>query len=159
MNRAYLLTGGNIGNRMDYLSKAQNLIAQFCGEIVHLSGVYETAAWGLEDQASFYNQVICIDTALEPEALLRQILAIEEQMGRIRTIKMGPRIIDIDILLIDDLVIDSPLLTVPHPFLPERKFALTPLNEIAPDLVHPVLDKTINELLNECKDPLNVYKI
>ncbi|MEX6687760.1 2-amino-4-hydroxy-6-hydroxymethyldihydropteridine diphosphokinase [Danxiaibacter flavus] len=159
MNRAYLLTGGNIGNRMDYLSRAQNLIEQFCGEIVHLSGVYETAAWGLEDQESFYNQVICIDTALEPEALMKQILAIEEQMGRIRTIKMGPRIIDIDILLIDDLIINTPLLTVPHPFLPERKFALTPLNEIAPDLVHPVLNKTISELLQECKDPLNVYKI
>lgn len=144
---------------MDYLLKAQKLIARFCGEIVHLSGVYETAAWGLQDQASFYNQVVCIETDLAPEALMQQILTIEEEMGRIRTIKMGPRIIDIDILLIDDLVIDSPLLTVPHPYLPERKFALTPLNEIAPDLVHPVLNKTISELLKECKDPLNVNKI
>ncbi len=159
MNRAYLLTGGNIGNRMDYLLKAQNLIARFCGEIVQLSGVYETAAWGLEDQASFYNQVVCIDTHLAPEPLLEQILAIEEEMGRIRTIKMGPRIIDIDILLIDGLVINTPLLTVPHPYLPDRKFALTPLNEIAAELVHPTLNKTINELLLECKDPLNVYKI
>jgi 2-amino-4-hydroxy-6-hydroxymethyldihydropteridine diphosphokinase len=144
---------------MDYLLNAQKLVARFCGEIVQLSGVYETAAWGVEDQASFYNQVICINTELEPATLMKQILTIEEEMGRIRTIKMGPRIIDIDILLIDDLVINTPLLTVPHPYLPERKFALTPLNELAPDLVHPTLNKTISELLKECKDPLNVYKI
>jgi 2-amino-4-hydroxy-6-hydroxymethyldihydropteridine diphosphokinase len=158
MNTAYLLIGGNLGNRPAYLQEAIGLIEQFCGNIVHSSSIYETAAWGVTDQPSFYNQALAVQTSLQPEALMQQLLAIEEKMGRKRTVKMGPRIIDLDILLIDGLVISSGLLTLPHPALPFRRFALLPLNEIAPAVIHPVLQKTISQLLDECADELDVQK-
>ncbi|NCI50686.1 2-amino-4-hydroxy-6-hydroxymethyldihydropteridine diphosphokinase [Sediminibacterium roseum] len=158
MHTAYLLIGGNMGNRSGYLQQATGLINEYCGNIVHYSSIYETAAWGVEDQPSFYNQALALETTLEPEALMQKLLDIEEQMGRRRTMKMGPRIIDLDILLIDELVISGRLLTLPHPALPQRRFALLPLNEIAAGIVHPVLHKTIARLLEECTDPLDVQK-
>jgi 2-amino-4-hydroxy-6-hydroxymethyldihydropteridine diphosphokinase len=158
MNTAYLLIGGNLGNRSAYLQEAIHEIEQSCGNIVHSSAIYETAAWGLTEQPNFYNQALAVQTKLTPDALMQQLLRIEEKMGRKRTIKLGPRIIDLDILLIDELVISSGLLTLPHPALPDRRFALLPLNEIAPVLVHPVLHKTIQQLLEECSDELNVQK-
>ncbi len=158
MNTAYLLIGGNLGNRSAYLQKAIELIQQICGNIVHSSAIYETAAWGVTDQPSFYNQALALETEFSPSALLHNLLAIEEQMGRKRTVKMGPRVIDLDILLFDDLVISGDLLTLPHPALPMRKFALLPLCEIAPDIIHPVLHKTICRLLDECTDTLDVQK-
>lgn len=158
MNTAYLLIGGNLGNRSAYLQKAIHEIEQSCGNIVHSSAIYETAAWGLTDQPSFYNQALAVQTELAPEELMQQLLRIEEKMGRKRTVKLGPRIIDLDILLIDGLVMSTGLLTLPHPALPDRKFALLPLNEIAPGLIHPILHKTIQQLLEECGDELNVQK-
>ena len=158
MNTAYLLIGGNLGNRTAYLQQAIQLIRESCGNIVHSSAIYETAAWGLTDQPSFYNQALAVETLLNPEALMQQLLQIEEQMGRQRTVKMGPRIIDLDILLIDQWVIASGLLTLPHPALPQRRFALLPLCEIAPALIHPVLHKSITQLLAECTDELDVQK-
>lgn len=158
MHTAYLLIGGNMGNRSGYLQQAIALINESCGNIVHSSSVYETAAWGLEEQPSFYNQALALETNLDPEALMEKLLGIEEKMGRRRVIKMGPRIIDLDILLIDDLVISSRLLTLPHPALPERRFALLPLAEIAAGIVHPVSHKTIAQLLDECPDQLDVQK-
>jgi 2-amino-4-hydroxy-6-hydroxymethyldihydropteridine diphosphokinase len=95
---------------------------------------------------------------LDPETLLERLLVIELEMGRIREEKYGPRTIDLDILMIDDIVLDSPTLTIPHPQLQNRRFALLPLNEIAPALNHPVLDKTIHELLLNCPDTLDVQK-
>jgi len=159
MKTAYLLTGGNLGNRMDYLSKAQKLTAERCGPVIAASGTYETAAWGVTDQPSFYNRLLVVETDLSPEQLMTTLLEIEEEMGRKRTISMGPRTIDLDILFIDNLVIDTALLVVPHPRLQERKFALVPLAEVAPQLIHPVLHKTMLDLLEECKDPLDVHKI
>jgi 2-amino-4-hydroxy-6-hydroxymethyldihydropteridine diphosphokinase len=158
MSTAYLLIGGNLGNRIAYLQQAIGLIQQTCGNIVHSSAIYETAAWGLTEQPSFYNQALALETSLAPEALMQQLLQIEEQMGRKRMVKMGPRIIDLDILLIDDLVISSGLLTLPHPALPFRRFALLPLCEIAPSLIHPVLHRSISQLLEECTDELDVQK-
>ncbi len=158
MNTAYLLTGGNLGNKSHYLSQAREMIEQFCGQIIHISSIYETAAWGLTDQPSFYNQALVVATQLDPASLMRELLLIEEKMGRKRVIKMGPRIIDLDILLIGDQVISTDLLTLPHPALPERRFALLPLAEIAPDLLHPVLHKSIRQLLSECTDELDVQK-
>jgi 2-amino-4-hydroxy-6-hydroxymethyldihydropteridine diphosphokinase len=158
MHTAYLLIGGNLGNRSGYLQQAIGLINETCGNIVHSSAIYETAAWGLEEQPSFYNQALALETTLEPEELMQELLRIEEKMGRKRTIKMGPRIIDLDILLIDGLVISGRLLTLPHPALPGRRFALLPLNEIATGIVHPVLKKTIGQLLEECTDELDVQK-
>jgi 2-amino-4-hydroxy-6-hydroxymethyldihydropteridine diphosphokinase len=159
MNTAYLLTGGNIGDRTHYLQLSAQLITQYCGQIITTSAIYETEAWGITNQPTFYNQVLIIKTLMQPEQLMQTILSIEEKMGRVRTIKMGPRAIDIDILLIDDRVMQTDLLTLPHPFLHERRFALTPLAEVAPQLKHPILQKTISELLLACTDKLHVNKI
>jgi 2-amino-4-hydroxy-6-hydroxymethyldihydropteridine diphosphokinase len=158
MSTAYLLIGGNLGDRSAFLQQAVDLIGRRCGNIVLSSAIYETAAWGVTDQPSFYNQAIAVETMLVPEQLMQDLLHIEEDMGRKRMVKMGPRIIDLDILLIDALVISSPLLTLPHPALPYRRFALLPLSEIAPQLLHPILHKTINQLLADCTDELDVQK-
>ena len=159
MNKAYLLTGGNLGNRLNNLEEARKLIEQRCGKIVQQSSIYETAAWGFKDQPDFYNQALGIETKLSPQALMKTILIIEEKMGRKREIKMGPRTIDIDILLFNNEIIHQSHVTIPHERLHERRFALMPLAEIAPDLIHPVLKKTIQQLLLECTDTLNVNKI
>lgn len=158
MNTAYLLIGGNLGNRYAYLQEAVHLIEQSCGNIVHSSAIYETAAWGKTDQPSFYNECLALQTELSPEQLMQKLLDIETAMGRKRTEKLGPRIIDLDILLIDSLIMSTALLQLPHPALPMRRFALLPLSEIAPELVHPILKKTIAELLADCTDELDVQK-
>jgi len=106
----------------------------------------------------FLNQALAIETTLAPSTLLQQLLAIEKTIGRMREEKYGPRIIDIDILLYNDTIQDSPSLKLPHPELPNRRFALTPLAEIAPLLIHPVVQKTITELLEICPDKLPVEK-
>lgn len=159
MNTAYLLTGGNLGNRNENLAHARQLLQEFCGNIIAASSLYETAAWGNTDQPSFLNQAIRLETSLTARQLIRRILKLEKQMGRERHEKFGPRIIDIDILLFNDEIHNYPLLKVPHPELPNRRFALMPLAEIAPYLIHPVLKKTIATLLEECKDELFVKKI
>ena len=159
MHKAYLLLGTNLGNRLAYLQQAEQLIQALCGRVISQSSMYETAAWGLTDQPSFYNKVLVIETTLLPEHLMQMLLSIEEKMGRKRTIKFGPRTIDIDILLIDQLTNNSTLLTLPHPALPQRKFALMPLAEVAATIIHPVEKKTIAQLLLTCTDTLNVQKI
>lgn len=159
MKTAFLLTGGNLGNRLQNLEQAATLIEKNCGDIQQLSSVYKTAAWGFTDQPDFYNQAIALRTLLQPDALMQALLDIEKTMGRERSFKMAPRIIDIDILLIDDLVYQSELVTIPHPHLAARRFVLTPLAEIAGNIIHPVFHKTINELLVDCKDELTVHKI
>jgi 2-amino-4-hydroxy-6-hydroxymethyldihydropteridine diphosphokinase len=159
MNTAFLLTGGNLGNRLQHLEQAAKLIKRNCGDILQLSSIYQTAAWGFTDQPDFYNQAIALQTLLDPDNLMQALLDIEKEMGRKRSFKMAPRIIDIDVLLIDDLVYNSTLVTIPHPHLAERRFVLTPLAEIAGEIIHPVFHKTINELLLDCKDELPVHKI
>jgi 2-amino-4-hydroxy-6-hydroxymethyldihydropteridine diphosphokinase len=159
MNTVFLLTGGNLGDRFFNLHHAKELIKQNCGLIVQQSALYKTAAWGFTEQPDFYNQALQLETELPAENLMKALLSIEEMMGRKRETKMGPRIIDIDILLMNDFIINSSLVTIPHPRLAERRFALTPLNEIAPNVIHPVLHKSISELLAACKDNLPVYKI
>jgi len=158
MNTAYLLTGGNLGNREENLTIARELITQHCGTIVHASSLYETAAWGKTDQPSFLNQALELQTAFKARQLIRKVLKIERTMGRTREEKYGPRIIDIDILLFNEEKHDYRLLKLPHPEMQNRRFALLPLAEIAPNVLHPVFNKTVIELLKECKDELPVKK-
>ena len=158
MNEAYLLIGGNIGNRSMYLLKAKEAIERVCGPISRESSIYETAAWGNEDQEAFLNQALKIVTPMDAQKLLNSILEIEENLGRIRKIKYGPRLIDIDILLFNNDIIDLNGLKIPHPEMHKRRFVLVPMNEIAGEIIHPVFKKTIEQLLSECKDPLKVYK-
>lgn len=159
MNEAFLLTGGNTGNRKSHLLKAKQQIEKRCGSILQESSVYETAAWGKEDQDAFLNQVLKIETSLDASSLLTNLLAIEEEMGRKRETKYGPRNIDIDILFFNNDIISLPGLTIPHPQMQHRRFVLEPLNEIAPGKIHPVSKKTVSQLLAQCTDPLPVNKI
>ncbi|MEQ1677633.1 MAG: 2-amino-4-hydroxy-6-hydroxymethyldihydropteridine diphosphokinase [Chitinophagaceae bacterium] len=158
MNNAYLLTGGNLGNREENLAKATELIGESCGTIIAASALYETAAWGNTEQPAFLNQALKIETDLNAKQLIRRILKAEKQMGRTREEKYGPRIIDIDILLFNNEKHNYPFLKVPHPEMQNRRFVLIPLAEIAPDEIHPVFKKSITQLLVECPDELPVKK-
>jgi 2-amino-4-hydroxy-6-hydroxymethyldihydropteridine diphosphokinase len=159
MNKAYLLTGGNEGDRFFHMQEAQTNIELICGQLLQVSSLYETAPWGKTDQPDFLNQVILIDTKFSPDELLHAILSIEEKGGRKRTVKNAPRTIDIDILFYDELILEKPGLSIPHPRIADRRFVLEPLNEISPGFIHPVIGKTIHQLLLECKDELGVKKI
>jgi 2-amino-4-hydroxy-6-hydroxymethyldihydropteridine diphosphokinase len=150
---AYLLLGSNEGDRLQWLYDALNLLDRH-GLFLALSPVYETAAWGLEEQPDFLNIALCLETELTPDGLLNAIRDIEQQCGRQRELKWGQRTLDIDILFYDDIVMNEPQLVIPHPHLHERRFALTPLCDIAPDMTHPTLKKTIQQLLQNCADPL-----
>lgn len=157
--KSYVIIGGNMGDRMAYLQQARRLLEENCGSFLCCSSIYETAPWGKTDQEPFLNQALGIDTHLLADELMSTILSIEEKMGRVRSEKNGPRIIDIDILFYEERVIRKPSLTIPHPELQHRRFVLTPLSEIAPNLLHPVLNKNIEQLLEECEDMLPVKKL
>ncbi len=156
MNRTYLLIGGNVGDREKNFTIATEYIKQYCGSILRSSSLYETAAWGKTDQPSFLNQVLEIETKLDAEHLIMQVLEIEKLMGRERKEKYGPRVIDIDILLFNSDQYDLPFLKIPHPEMQNRRFALAPLEEIAGEIQHPVFKKSISQLLKECPDKLEV---
>lgn len=157
MNMAYLLLGGNLGDKQKNLKQAIALMEQKLGSTAKKSSIFITAAWGNEDQPEFYNQAIEIETKLSAIELLKTALEVEELLGRKRNNdKWEKRIIDIDILFYNDEIINFPELKIPHPFIQERKFVLVPMNEIASEFIHPVLKKTIGMLLDECKDPLEV---
>lgn len=158
MNLVYLLIGGNIGDRLANLENARKSIEKKCGAIQKISSIYETEAWGFKDQPAFYNQALCIKTNLSPEDLLETILEIEISMGRKRLIPLGPRTIDIDIMYYNQLITQTPKLTIPHPRLTERNFVLAPLTEIAADFEHPILKKTTTELYKASTDSAVVYK-
>jgi 2-amino-4-hydroxy-6-hydroxymethyldihydropteridine diphosphokinase len=159
METVYVLLGTNEGNREQNLSKAKQLLAAQCGNILQTSSLYETEAWGMKEQHAFLNQAVQLATSLTPTELLVTLKHIEKQIGRKETIKWGPRIIDLDILFYGNEIVQEEELKIPHPFIAERKFTLVCLNEIAGDLVHPVLQKTIAGLLGECKDMSEVRKV
>ena len=142
----YIALGSNLGNRLSNLKTAiSNLTPQL--DVKKKSPVYETPPWGYAEQPPFLNQVLMAETYLEPEDLLGHLKRLETVLGREPTFENGPRLIDMDILFYDDVVIDSPPLVIPHPRLHQRAFVLVPLNDITPDLMHPVLERPVSELL------------
>ena len=157
LKKVFLGIGANLGDRESNLKEALSMIEESIGTIVVSSSVYETEPWGFQSENEFLNMVIQVQTDLGPSGLLGRILMIEAHLGRIRDEgQYSSRIIDIDILLYDDEVIDKISLKIPHPRIPERKFVLVPLCEIVPDLVHPVLKKSLTSLLHQCQDSAKV---
>jgi 2-amino-4-hydroxy-6-hydroxymethyldihydropteridine diphosphokinase len=156
---AFIGLGTNLGDREEFLHKALDLIDRSAGRIDSLSGIYETEPWGFQSENNFLNMVIRIRTELGPSALLKQLQSIEDQLGRVRDRnRYIPRTIDIDILLLGNKVINKADLIIPHPMIRDRKFMLVPLCDIAADMIHPVLNKTFAELLEECKDEREVKR-
>lgn len=154
MNVTYLCLGGNIGDREKALNHAIQKISEQVGVIVAKSTIYETEAWGVESQQAYLNQCIKVKTDLKATELIDVLLLIEKELGRERTINhiYEPRTIDIDILFYNNDIINESKLLVPHPRLHLRKFVLIPLEEIASNYLHPLLNKTIFNLLSECED-------
>ncbi len=159
MNKVYLLIGGNVGDRQGNLEQARREIALNIGEISRTSSVYETAPWGNQAQASFLNQVLEVLSPMDPDAILETTLAIEQRMGRIRQGLNQPRTIDIDILYFNNETISRDGLTIPHPRIAERKFVLIPMKELNPDWVDPAHQQSIIQLLDACRDELEVNKL
>jgi len=156
MSKAYLLLGSNKGNRLAFINQATDDICKRAGNIITHSMIYETEPWGFSDNTNFLNQVLIIETDLKPQQLLAELFDIELKMGRVKTKHFTSRIIDIDILFYDNLIIKSEALTIPHPQLHKRMFTLIPLSEIAPNFIHPVLNKDLQTLTNECEDKTKV---
>ena len=142
----YLALGSNLGDRVQNLKAAVTALSPQM-VVKAKSNVYETLPWGYEDQPRFLNMALKAETYLKPEPLLKHLKRLEIALGRKASFQNGPRLIDIDILLYDDLVLDTPALTIPHPHMHERGFVLLPLTDIAPDLIHPLTKKSVQEML------------
>lgn len=153
-----LMSGGNLGDVRSALKSVIYELKHTAGEIVVTSSVYSSEPWGESNQPPFLNQAIHLKTNLSPKSLLIRCQEIENQMGRTRSLRNGPRTMDIDLLLFDDLIMSDHELTIPHPRMHLRRFNMVPVAEIAAARVHPVLRKTMKELLDECEDLLDVVK-
>jgi 2-amino-4-hydroxy-6-hydroxymethyldihydropteridine diphosphokinase len=159
MKRVFLGLGSNLGDKVGNLQKAKVRIGESIGPVVLVSSVYETEPWGFESENYFLNMALCVETDLSPSGLLGRVLMIESELGRIRgETKYSSRTIDIDILLYNREIINEEVLIIPHPRMTERRFAMVPMVEIAPDLIHPVLKKSLRILLEECKDNSKVVR-
>lgn len=159
MNEVYLGIGGNEGNVLETFDKVYQLVSEKLGSITSRSKHYRTKAWGVEDQPDFVNQVIIVQTNHDPEDVLTHCLSIENHLGRERKVKWGQRIIDIDIIYYNDVSFRTERLIIPHPFMHERNFVLVPLNDVAPNKNHPILNLTTVELLSACSDQLEVHAL
>ena len=157
-NQLILSLGGNQGDIKKTFLSAKNSITQEIGAIVKESSIYQTQAWGVENQADFLNQVIIVETKLSPETILEKCLAIEMELGRKRMKRWRERTIDIDLLFFNSEIIQTENLQIPHPRISERNFILHPLTEIIPDFIHPILNKSISQLKIDCTDGLKVFK-
>ena len=144
----YIALGTNLGERKANLRAAIESMPPIV-KVLAKSHIYETPPWGYEDQPAFLNMVVKAETSLEPESLLKYLKQLEVQLGREQNFRWGPRLIDLDILFYDDLVIDTPPLVIPHPRLHERAFVLVPLADVAPDVVHQVIQRKVSDLLLE----------
>lgn len=159
ISKTHLLLGANLGDRSTMLANAQKLIGQKIGQVVKSSALYETQPWGNSEQPEFLNQALEVATSLPPQAVLKAILEIEAQLGRIRKEKWDARTIDIDMLFYDSKILNTSDLTLPHPQLHLRNFVLVPMLEIAPNKQHPVLKKSIEELYEASEDELDVVML
>ena len=160
MIKLYLLLGGNLGDKKQVFEETIRLLNEQLGKITRQSQIYETEPWGFESSDLFWNQALELSVSISAMEALDRTQQIEQQLGRRRKVNQyDSRIIDIDILFYGDQVISLEKLTIPHPRIQERKFVLVPLNEIAPQLMHPVLQKSIAQLLLECPDPLRVERV
>jgi 2-amino-4-hydroxy-6-hydroxymethyldihydropteridine diphosphokinase len=144
----YIALGTNLGDRLDNLQAALRSLPTAV-TVTDESPVYETPPWGYEDQPAFLNMVVKGETSLEPEALLTYLKQLEAELGREQNFRWGPRLIDLDILFYDNLVLDTPPLVIPHPRLHERAFVLVPLADVASNLVHPIFQRSVSDLLAE----------
>lgn len=156
--KSLILLGSNQSQPLKQLELAIKYIAELA-KIEKTSSIYKTAAWGKTNQDDFYNQALFIETEIGADALMSALLNIERKMGRQRLEKWSARIIDIDIILIDELIYSSEVLTVPHQHMQNRRFVLEPSAEIASEMMHPIFKKDVKTLLNECTDELLVKKI
>ncbi|MBI3026752.1 2-amino-4-hydroxy-6-hydroxymethyldihydropteridine diphosphokinase [Candidatus Woesearchaeota archaeon] len=151
MADAFIGVGSNLGNKLENIRKAMSLIKERC-KILKISHLYKTEPVGFKSQQWFLNCAAKAQTSLKPKELLEFLLSIEKKLGRVRTIRYGPRTIDLDILFYDDMIIREDNLVVPHPRLHERLFVLVPLKDICPDFIHPALNKTISELCSSASN-------
>jgi len=181
MKEVFILLGSNRGDRKSFISRALEMIEIHAGVICKKSSLYETEPWGFDDPTPFLNQVVELETSLEPEHLLDQLLSIEVKLGRIRPFDgcgcgiplplasdrhagkteapaYAGRTIDLDILFYGQRLVFTDALMIPHPRLHERRFTLVPLNEVAPEFIHPLLKKTISVLLRDCRDQAMIIK-
>ncbi|MDB5009007.1 MAG: 2-amino-4-hydroxy-6-hydroxymethyldihydropteridine diphosphokinase [Mucilaginibacter sp.] len=159
MINVFLLLGSNLGDRRLFINQAIKLIADDIAPVLKASSLYETQAWGKNDAPDYLNQVVALQTGLSPQNVLEKILHIENMLGRRRQEKWGSRTIDIDILFYGQEIVNDPALRIPHPELHKRRFTLEPLAEIAPEFVHPLLNKNILQIKSELKDDLIVKKL
>ena len=155
-NQVILHLGSNLGDRSKNLEDAVQLIEEKIGILVERSRIFETEPWGVTSQPLFLNMALTLTSTILPNQVLQIIHQIESQLGRKRLARWDARLIDIDILYFNDWVIKSPILTIPHPYLQDRRFVLIPLLDIAPDFIHPTLQKNTKELLSLCTDSLKV---
>jgi len=160
MNTLILGLGGNKGNIKETFLIAEQYLNEEVGLTKKKSSNYKTAAWGNTNQPDFFNMVMILETKEDVETCLKKVLLIEQKLGRIRTSeKWAERTIDIDILFFNQIMLEKVDLKVPHPYLHERKFVLIPLNEVAPKFIHPKFNTTIEKLLENCTDVLDVQKV
>jgi len=159
MSKVYFSIGSNKGKRSGLINEAIDKIDIIIGKVVLKSSIYETKSWGFNSN-NFYNICILLESTLTPELILNKILTIEKDMGRLKTTdQYSDRCIDIDILFFDNMIVNSKSLEIPHPRIQLRKFVLTPMLELTPDLIHPILNKSIRQLELECVDKDQPIKV